>query len=153
MEPSWVVEVDVFLSFFSEIILFPRNFRRMSFSHVIQTFKMFYKLLVYLFGALTIVMNILWFCCTIASAAIPWLTLLFIVVCVGSKFMKLKTNYGCVMSMLGPDPNKIAEDNLKCGYLYWAVANRGGSYDAPENSVEAVKKVSSSSWYTMFAIV
>ncbi|XP_055375374.1 glycerophosphodiester phosphodiesterase 1 isoform X2 [Condylostylus longicornis] len=83
-----------------------------------------------------IIVNTFWLICTIASAVIPWLTVLILIVCIASKFFKLKNpNEKFLISLLGGD----ADDN---SFFYWPVANQGGSYDAPENSLVALKRCS-----------
>lgn len=115
----------------------------MSIYTIFSFIKMLYQLVIYAIHGLSFSFNLLWLCCTIASAAIPWITLLLVVVCIGSKFFKLRNPSGKnVLQLLGQDVNQLYANDLKCGYLAWAVANRGGLFDAPENSVEALRKVS-----------
>lgn len=109
----------------------------MALSTIIKVLKMFYVLLCYVSSLL---LNVLWLCCTIAyicCTGIPWATFLLIVVCIGSKFVKLKTPSNKYLLTLFGDENAYESSTT----LFWPVANRGAFYDAPENSAAALKKV------------
>lgn len=100
----------------------------------IELIKMLYNLLWYSANLVTFLFNLFWLICTLASAGIPWFTLILLTVCIASKFIKLKSpNEKILISLLGGD----SVDDLS----YWPIANRGGAYDAPENSMAALKKV------------
>ncbi|XP_055638771.1 glycerophosphodiester phosphodiesterase 1 isoform X2 [Toxorhynchites rutilus septentrionalis] len=78
--------------------------------------------------------NALWLCCNFASVGIPWLMLLFFLVCIASKFVKLKCPAsGVVQSMLHRSVAEIGSE-----VLYWPIVSRGGAFDAPENSIAAI---------------
>ncbi|XP_067640910.1 glycerophosphodiester phosphodiesterase 1 [Eurosta solidaginis] len=95
--------------------------------------KMLYLLLWYTARLLSALFNIFWFTCNFASACIPWLTLVLLVACVASKYAKLRSpDEKRLLSLLGG----CAPEEL----TYWPIANRGGGYDAPENSRAALKK-------------
>ncbi|XP_017476550.1 PREDICTED: glycerophosphodiester phosphodiesterase 1 [Rhagoletis zephyria] len=95
--------------------------------------KMLYQLLWCLARLLSVLFNVFWFACNLASACIPWLTLVLLVACVASKFAKLRSpNEKRLFSLLGG----CAPEEL----TYWPIANRGAGYDAPENSRAAIKK-------------
>lgn len=101
----------------------------------IELLKMLYNLLWYSASLVTFLFNLFWLICTLASAGIPWFTLILVTVCIASKFIKLKSpNEKMLISLLGGD----SVDDLS----YWPIANRGGAYDAPENSMAALKKCS-----------
>lgn len=111
----------------------------MNFTQIYTGLKMFYQLIIYILSFVSFFLNIVWLCCSLASVGIPWITLLLIVICVSSKFVKLRgPNNKLVIELLGPDPNS-EHDSTNC--MYWAVANRGGAFDAPENSVAALQQV------------
>lgn len=102
--------------------------------------KMLYQLLCCSLNMLTFFFNVFWFLCNLASASIPWFTLILLVVCVASKFFKLRS----------PDDKRLLRlltTNTSGVGLYpedlsfWPIANRGAGYDAPENSQAALKKV------------
>ncbi|KAJ6635476.1 Glycerophosphodiester phosphodiesterase 1 [Pseudolycoriella hygida] len=65
----------------------------------------------------------------------PWLIILLIVVCIVSKFVKLKRSK-YLKSFI--DKFENVSDN-ESDYLYWPIANRGSSFDVPENSHFALK--------------
>lgn len=100
---------------------------------------MLYQLVIYAIHGLSFGLSLI----MVASAAIPWITLLLIGVCIGSKFFKLRNPCGKnILQLLGQDVNVMHANDTKCGYLAYAIANRGGQFDAPENSVEALRRVS-----------
>lgn len=102
------------------------------FFKIIRVFKMLYTLVLYLFTLLSFLFNIFWLLCKIASSGIPWFTLVFIFICIASKFVKLrKPNEKLLLNLIGDS----TESNL-------SIANRGGTYDCPENSLAALKEVS-----------
>ncbi|KAL9888308.1 glycerophosphodiester phosphodiesterase 1 isoform 1-T4 [Glossina fuscipes fuscipes] len=99
--------------------------------------KMFYQLLCSSFSLLTFIFNVFWLTCNLASAGIPWVLVCLLIVCVASKFVKLKS----------PDDKQflrlltIAGQGLYPEDLsFWPIAHRGAGYDAPENSKAALKK-------------
>ncbi|KAI9576241.1 hypothetical protein GQX74_014301 [Glossina fuscipes] len=90
-------------------------------------------------GLLTFIFNVFWLTCNLASAGIPWVLVCLLIVCVASKFVKLKS----------PDDKQflrlltIAGQGLYPEDLsFWPIAHRGAGYDAPENSKAALKKAS-----------
>lgn len=105
----------------------------MSIGAVFRILKMFYNILWYTLSLISFLFNIFWLCCTLASAGIPWFTLLLVIICIASKFFKLPTpNEKQLIGLLG---GNVVDD-----VSYWPIANRGGAYDAPENSIAAIKK-------------
>ncbi|XP_030374486.1 glycerophosphodiester phosphodiesterase 1 [Scaptodrosophila lebanonensis] len=93
--------------------------------------KMIYQLFCCSMSLISLLFNVFWFCCTLASAIIPWCTLTLLSICVASKFVKLRTPNEKRLLNLFHEPGDIS---------YWPIANRGAGYDAPENSKAAVKK-------------
>lgn len=100
---------------------------------------MFYQLLCSSFSLLTFIFNVFWLTCNLASAGIPWVLVCLLIVCVASKFVKLKS----------PDDKQflrlltIAGQGLYPEDLsFWPIAHRGAGYDAPENSKAALRKAS-----------
>lgn len=96
--------------------------------------KMLYQLLWCSARLLSLLFNVFWFACNLASACIPWMTLVLMVACVASKFAKLRS----------PDEKRLLRLLGGCApeeLTYWPIANRGAGYDAPENSRAAIKKV------------
>ncbi len=67
----------------------------------------------------------------------PWLIILLILVCVVSKFVKLKRSVH-LKSFIDKFENVPENDT---DHLYWPIANRGSSFDVPENSHLALKLV------------
>lgn len=109
----------------------------MSLINVFKILKMFYNFLCYISTFFRFLFNIIWLCCTFASAGIPWFTLLFVFIYILSKFIKLKIPpTKCLFALFGDDSFEDTASNL-----YWPIANRGGAFDAPENSAAALKKV------------
>ncbi|XP_011209190.2 glycerophosphodiester phosphodiesterase 1 [Bactrocera dorsalis] len=95
--------------------------------------KMLYQLLWCSARLLSMLFNVFWFTCNLASACIPWMTLVLMVACVASKFAKLRS----------PDEKRLLRLLGGCApeeLTYWPIANRGAGYDAPENSRAAIKK-------------
>lgn len=96
---------------------------------------MFYQLLCFSASLVSFLFNVFWFACNLASAGIPWFTLILVIVCIASKFVKLKSpNQKLLLNLIG---GSAAFEDL----TYWPIANRGAGYDAPENSRVALKKV------------
>ncbi|XP_053680581.1 glycerophosphodiester phosphodiesterase 1 [Anopheles nili] len=105
----------------------------MYFATIFKVCKMLYQLFWFLATCCTFIMHSLWICCNFASVGIPWLMLLLLLVCIGSKFVKLKSPTDeVVMSML----SKKDESEL----LFWPIVNRGGAFDAPDNSLAAINQ-------------
>lgn len=106
----------------------------MSIGTIFRVIKMLYSVLWYTASLVSFMFNAFWLCCTLASAGIPWATLLLVIVCIASKFFKLSSpNEKQLNSLLG---GNVADD-----LSFWPIAHRGGAYDAPENSAAAIKKV------------
>lgn len=100
---------------------------------------MFYLLLCYVTSLFSLICHLLWLFCTMASTGIPWATFLLIIVCVGSKFVKLKSpSHNYLIKLFGDD--NLCELSSKKS-IFWPIAHRGASFDAPENSAAALKKV------------
>lgn len=105
----------------------------MSIGTIFRVIKMLYSVLWYTASLVSFMFNAFWLCCTLASAGIPWATLLLVIVCIASKFFKLSSpNEKQLNSLLG---GNVADD-----LSFWPIAHRGGAYDAPENSAAAIKK-------------
>ncbi|TMW51851.1 hypothetical protein DOY81_003096 [Sarcophaga bullata] len=99
--------------------------------------KMFYQLLCCSFSFLTFLFNVFWFMCNLASAGIPWFTVLLVVICVASKFVKLKSpDEKQLLRLLAAGSQGLYPEDLS----FWPIAHRGAGYDAPENSKAALKK-------------
>uniref|UniRef100_A0A182YQ20 Uncharacterized protein n=2 Tax=Anopheles stephensi TaxID=30069 RepID=A0A182YQ20_ANOST len=98
---------------------------------------MLYQLFWFLATCCTFVVNALWLCCNFASVGIPWLMLLLFLVCIGSKFVKLKSpTDDVVLSMLSKNEKQRDANEA----LFWPIVNRGGAFDAPENSLAAINQ-------------
>lgn len=77
--------------------------------------------------------------CNLASAGIPWFTVLLVIICVASKFVKLKSpDEKQLLRLLAVGSQGLYPEDLS----FWPIAHRGAGYDAPENSKAALKKVS-----------
>lgn len=109
----------------------------MTLSTIIKALKMFYLLLCYVSSLFSLVCHLLWLFCTMASTGIPWATFLLIIVCIGSKFVKLKSPSNKYLLTLFGDDNSYELSKT----LFWPIANRAAFFDAPENSAAALKKV------------
>lgn len=113
----------------------------MSLLYIVDIIKMLYTLLCYASSLFSFLFNTLWLCFTLTNAGIPWISLLVLIICIASKFAKLtppkKTN---VCQLLGEYSSAVSDDSIVHNY-YWPIANRGSSFDAPENSAAALKKV------------
>lgn len=92
---------------------------------------MFYTLVLYLCTLFYFSLNIVWLLCKIISYSFPWLTFVSIFIYITSKFARLRIPEGHLFKILF---NPIAS-NL-------SIANRGGTYDYPENSLAGLKEVS-----------
>ncbi|XP_049287863.1 glycerophosphodiester phosphodiesterase 1 [Anopheles funestus] len=109
----------------------------MYFATILKVCKMLYQLFWFLAACCTFIVNTLWLCCNFASVGIPWLMLLLFLVCIGSKFVKLKSPADdVVLSML--TKNEKQTDGNEA--LFWPIVNRGGAFDAPENSLAAINQ-------------
>uniref|UniRef100_A0A182MN71 GP-PDE domain-containing protein n=1 Tax=Anopheles culicifacies TaxID=139723 RepID=A0A182MN71_9DIPT len=109
----------------------------MYFATIFKVCKMLYQLFWFLAACCTFIVNTLWLCCNFASVGIPWLMLLLFLVCIGSKFVKLKSPADdVVLSMLSK--SEKGRDGSEA--LYWPIVNRGGAFDAPENSLAAINQ-------------
>lgn len=101
--------------------------------------KMFYQLLCCSFSFLTFLFNVFWFMCNFASAGIPWFTVMLLVICIASKFVKLRSpDDKRLQRLLAAGSQGLYPEDLS----FWPIAHRGAGYDAPENSKAALKKVS-----------
>ncbi|XP_058984536.1 glycerophosphodiester phosphodiesterase 1 [Musca domestica] len=99
--------------------------------------KMFYQLLCCSFSFLTFLFNVFWVMCNLASAGIPWITVLLVVICVLSKFVKLRSpDEKRLQRLLASGSQGLYPEDLS----FWPIAHRGAGYDAPENSKAALKK-------------
>lgn len=107
----------------------------MAISFLIQIVKMIYSLFCYTSSIISFLCNLLWNVLLIIGVSMPWLIIFLILVCVVSKFVKLKRSVH-LKSFI----DKF--DNVNdAGSLYWPIANRGSSFDVPENSHFALKSV------------
>lgn len=109
----------------------------MYFSTILKVLKMIYQLFWFLTTCFTFLFNALWLCCNFASVGIPWLMLLFFLVCIASKFVKLK----CPASEIVQSMLHRSEKGVDSEVLYWPIVSRGGAFDAPENSLAAINHV------------
>lgn len=109
----------------------------MYFSTILKALKMIYQLFWFLTTCLTFLFNALWLCCNFASVGIPWLMLLFFLVCIASKFVKLR----CPASDIVQSMLHRSEKGVGSEVLYWPIVSRGGAFDAPENSLAAINHV------------
>lgn len=120
----------------------------MPLSTIIKAFKMFYLLLCYVTSLFSLACHLVWLFCTMASTGIPWATFLLIIVCIGSKFVKLKSPCNKYLHKLFGDDNSCELSKT----LFWPIAHRGASFDAPENSAAALKKVNQFLFVLFFII-
>uniref|UniRef100_A0A1A9X1X1 GP-PDE domain-containing protein n=1 Tax=Glossina brevipalpis TaxID=37001 RepID=A0A1A9X1X1_9MUSC len=99
--------------------------------------KMFYQLLCCSFSLLTFIFNVFWLICNLASAGIPWFVVCLLIVCVASKFVKLKSpDDKQLLRLLTVAGQGLYPEDLS----FWPIAHRGAGYDAPENSKAALRK-------------
>ncbi|XP_035777577.1 glycerophosphodiester phosphodiesterase 1-like [Anopheles albimanus] len=107
----------------------------MNLGTVIKICKMLFQLFWFLATCCTFVVNALWLCCNFASVSFPWLMLMFFLVLLASKFVKLKSpSDEVVRSLLWK-----SEKEQGCGDD-WPILNRGGGFDAPDNSLAAINQ-------------
>lgn len=99
---------------------------------------MFYRAGVVMYRILCLVVNtllagldVVWLICNGCSLIIPWLLLLILLLCIGSRFFRLR----------GPpeDLGHLHRDENQC--QRYPVANQAAGLDAPENSLSAIKMV------------
>lgn len=116
----------------------------MNISVIFKTLKMLYNIFWYSMYSIKFIFHIFWFISTLASAVIPWFTLFLVIICILSKFIKLKNpNEKCLINLLG------GTDDISFGQ-FWAIVNQGGAYDAPENTNAALKRCSALSFRNVF---
>lgn len=108
----------------------------MAISFLIKFVKMIYSFFCYTSSIISFLCNLLWNVLLIIGGGMPWLIILLILVCVVSKFVKLKRSEH-LKSFIDKFENVRASDTD----LYWPIANRGSSFDVPENSHFALKSV------------
>ncbi|XP_055547157.1 glycerophosphodiester phosphodiesterase 1 [Wyeomyia smithii] len=117
----------------------------MYFSTILNVLKMLYQLFWVLTTCFTFLFNALWLCCNFASVGIPWLMLIFFLICIASKFVKLKCPaVEVVQSMLHRSEKEVGSE-----VLYWPIVSRGGAFDAPENSLAAINHCLSQKCYNI----
>lgn len=109
----------------------------MAISFLIKIVKMIYSLFCYTSSVISFLCNLLWNVLLIIGGGMPWLIILLILVCVVSKFVKLKRSTH-LKSFIDKFENVNESDTDS---LYWPIANRGSSFDVPENSHFALKLV------------
>ena len=109
----------------------------MNWSTIFDVLKMIYQLFWFLVSIFTFLFNIFWIVANFASIGIPWITLLLVIICVISKFVKLKSpSKEQVQKLLEKTKKNDGSDPL-----YWPIANKGAVFDAPENSLAAINQV------------
>uniref|UniRef100_A0A1A9VG76 GP-PDE domain-containing protein n=1 Tax=Glossina austeni TaxID=7395 RepID=A0A1A9VG76_GLOAU len=84
------------------------------------------------------IFNVFWLTCNLASGGIPWVLVCLLIVCVASKFGKLRSPHDKQFLRL----LTIAGLGLYPDLSFWPIAHRGAGYDAPENSKAALRKAS-----------
>lgn len=99
--------------------------------------KFIYHFFIHFSSMISIIFNTFMFFCTATSHLLPYIIVLFIILCVVSKFIKLKR----------PDEKNIItllnkENNNSAVISYFPIANKGCYFDYPENSIGAIKEVS-----------
>uniref|UniRef100_A0A336LQT7 CSON010531 protein n=1 Tax=Culicoides sonorensis TaxID=179676 RepID=A0A336LQT7_CULSO len=100
---------------------------------VLNTLNMIYQLILYSFSIFSFFINFFFLCC---NFLIPWLAIFLLMLLIATKFIKLK------------DPDKeIIDELLACSNnkeenseMEFPIANKGGVFDAPENSIVALKQ-------------
>lgn len=109
----------------------------MAIAFLIKIVKMLYASFCYTSSLISFLCNLLWNILLIIGGGMPWLIILLILVCVVSKFVKLKRSTH-LKSFIDKFENVNSNDSDD---LYWPIANRGSSFDVPENSHFALKMV------------
>lgn len=109
----------------------------MAITFLIKIVKMIYSLFCYTSSLITFLCNLLWNVLLIIGGGLPWLIILLILVCVVSKFVKLKRSPH-LKSFIDKFENVDSDDTDQ---LCWPIANRGSGFDVPENSHFALKQV------------
>lgn len=108
----------------------------MAISFLIKIVKMIYSFFCYTSSLISFSCNLLWNVLLVIGGGLPWLIILLILVCVVSKFVQLKRSTH-LKSFIDKFENVSTNDTE----LYWPIANRGSSFDVPENSHFALKSV------------
>lgn len=72
--------------------------------------------------------------CNFSSLLIPWLLLVFMLLCIGSRFVRLRSPPDSLVT------KHLHRDENQC--QKFPVANQGAGLDAPENSLSAIQMVS-----------
>lgn len=97
---------------------------------------MIYQLFYYAYLIFRICLNILWVIRDVATVGIPWAAMLFFTLwCFFKIFRSSTPNSKLVTQVLGPDPNKTDSG------VTWAFAKGGACFDAPGNTLTAIKHV------------
>lgn len=77
------------------------------------------------------ILELVWFLCNLTSFLIPWLFLGLLLLCIASRFLRLR-----------PPPEELVRKLLERDENRFPVANQGGGFDCPENSLAAMQMVS-----------
>lgn len=93
-----------------------------------------YRLLCFVVNALSTLLEIIWFLCNFSSFLIPWLFLALVLLCLVSRFVRLPAP---PEQLVTKHLHKDASDSQK-----FPIAFEGAGFDAPENSLQAIKMVS-----------
>lgn len=94
-----------------------------------------YRLLCFVLNCLSTLLEIIWFLCNFSSLLIPWLFAFILLLCLGSRFVRLREPpEQLVTKHLHKDENESQK---------FPVAFEGAGLDFPGNSLQAIKMASS----------
>lgn len=97
-----------------------------------------YRILCFLVNTLLAGLDVVWLICNGCSLLIPWLLLVLLLLCIGSRFVRLRgPPEALITGHLHRDENQSQR---------YPVANQAAGLDAPENSLSAIKMVSKHDW-------
>lgn len=100
---------------------------------VYETGVFMYRVLRFAVNTASTGLELIWFLCNFASFLIPWLFVVILLLCIASRFVRLRAP---PEELITKHLHRDEDESQK-----YPVANQGGGFDAPENSLVAIKMV------------
>ncbi|XP_063708330.1 glycerophosphodiester phosphodiesterase 1 [Culicoides brevitarsis] len=106
-------------------------------TYVLNSVKMIFQLILYSFSLFSFFVNFFFLCC---NFLIPWLAIGIVLMIIATKFVKLRDPDREIIDELLACNAKQEENQDVPSCLEFAIANKGGVFDVPENSIAALKQ-------------